>query len=122
MARTGTPTRSNTSGPDQPRDIGTGHAIPGTVRRKARIPPFWQHFLEMFAAMWIGMAAGKPVFLAITGLSSTRQASQLYPAQSCGLLGGRSGYHLPAVCQAHRPGEERREGLAAGRRRVDQCC
>jgi hypothetical protein len=82
MARTGTPTRSNTSGLDQPRDIGTGHTIPGTVRRKVRIPPFWQHFLEMFAAMWIGMAAGKPVFLAMTGLSSTRQASQLYPAQS----------------------------------------
>ena len=82
MARTYTPARSNISGLDQRQEIGPGHAIPGTVRHKVRISPFWRHFLEMFAAMWIGMAAGKPVFLAITGLSSTRQASQLYPAQS----------------------------------------
>ena len=81
MARTYTP-KNNTSRLDQRQDTGTDHAIPGTVRRKVRISPFWQHFLEMFAAMWIGMVAGKPVFLAITGLSSTRQASQLYPAQS----------------------------------------
>src|SRR5512135_3197313 len=87
MARTYTPTRDNNSGLDQRRDIGTGHAILGAVRRKVRIPPFWQHFLEMFAAMWIGMAAGKPVFLAITGLSSTRQASDLYPAQSVFSMG-----------------------------------
>jgi hypothetical protein len=82
MARTYTPTRDNNSGLDQRRDISTGHAILATVRRKVRISPFWQHFLEMFAAMWIGMAAGRPVFLAITGLSSTSQASRLYPAQS----------------------------------------
>ncbi len=82
MARTYTPSRSNTSGHDQRDDTGTGHAVPAAVRRAVRIPPFWQHFLEMFAAMWIGMAAGRPVFLAITGLSSTSQASRLYPAQS----------------------------------------
>jgi hypothetical protein len=82
MARTYTPTRDNNSGLDQRRDMSAGHPILATVRRKVRIPPFWQHFLEMFVAMWIGMAAGRPVFLAITGLSSTRQASDLYPAQS----------------------------------------
>jgi hypothetical protein len=82
MARTYTPIRSNIPGLDQRQDTGTHHAIPITVRRKVRIPPFWRHFLEMFAAMWIGMAAGDPVFLAVTGLSSTRQASHLYPAQS----------------------------------------
>src|SRR5262249_11882675 len=82
MARTYTPTRDNTSGADQRQDRGTGHPILGTARRRVRIPPFWRHFLEMFAAMWIGMTAGRPVFLAITGLSSTRQASDLYPAQS----------------------------------------
>jgi hypothetical protein len=78
MARTYTPTRSNIPGLDQRQDIGTAVA----VRRRVRISPFWRHFLEMFAAMWIGMAAGDPVFLAVTGLSSTRQASHLYPAQS----------------------------------------
>jgi hypothetical protein len=78
MARTDTPTRNNVSGLGQRRDKGTAVA----VRRRVRIPPFWRHFLEMFAAMWIGMAAGKPVFLAITGLSSAGQAYRLYPAQS----------------------------------------
>jgi hypothetical protein len=78
MARTYTPTRNNISGLDQRQDIGTAVA----VRRRVRISHFWLHFLEMFAAMWIGMVAGDPVFLAVTGLSSTRQASHLYPAQS----------------------------------------
>ena len=40
---------------------------------------FWQHFLEMFAAMWVGMIAGTAVFLAITGQPSPRQAALLYP-------------------------------------------
>jgi hypothetical protein len=78
MARIYTPTRNNISSLDQRQDIGTAVA----VRRRVRISHFWLHFLEMFAAMWIGMAAGDPVFLAVTGLSSTRQASHLYPAQS----------------------------------------
>lgn len=87
MARTYTPTRTNIPGLDQRQDLGTDHAIPITVRRKGRISPFWQHFLEMFAAMWIGMVAGDPVFLAITGLSSTSQATHLYPAQSVASMG-----------------------------------
>jgi hypothetical protein len=82
MARTYTPTRHNISGLDQRPDTGTRHAILTTLRHKVRIPPFWRHFLEMFAAMMIGMMVGKPVFLAITGLSSTAQAGRLYPWQS----------------------------------------
>jgi hypothetical protein len=78
MARTGTPTRSNIPGLDQRRDTGTAVSM----RHRRRISHFWLHFLEMFAAMWVGMAAGAPVFLAITGLPSARQASHLYPAQS----------------------------------------
>lgn len=78
MIPTNTRPSSNNSGLDQRRDIGTAVA----VKRRARISHFWLHFVEMFAAMWIGMAAGAPVFLAITGLSSARQASHLYPAQS----------------------------------------
>jgi hypothetical protein len=82
MVRTHTPSPASIPGLDQRRDTGTHQAIPAAIRRKVRIPPFWLHFLEMFVAMMIGMAAGKPVFLAITGLSSTSQASRLYPWQS----------------------------------------
>jgi hypothetical protein len=82
MARTYTPTRNTIPGLDQRRDAGTRHAILTTFRHKVRISPFWRHFLEMFAAMMMGMMAGKPAFLAITGLSSTDQAGRLYPWQS----------------------------------------
>ncbi len=81
MARTYTP-GNNVPGLNQRRDTGTRHAILTPLRHKVRISPFWRHFLEMFAAMMIGMMAGKPVFLAITGLSSTAQAGRLYPWQS----------------------------------------
>jgi hypothetical protein len=83
MVRTHTPSRASIPGLDQRRDTSTHPAILTTVRRKVRIPPFWRHFLEMLAAMMIGMAAGKPVFLAITGLSSTSQASRLYRGSRC---------------------------------------
>jgi hypothetical protein len=82
MARTYTPTRNNIPRLNQRRDTGTRPAILTTLRHKVRIAPFWRHFLEMFAAMMIGMMAGKPVFLAITGASSTAQAGRLYPWQS----------------------------------------
>ena len=82
MVRTYTPTKSNVSGLDQRRDIGTVRAMLATVRRKVRIPPFWLHFVEMFAVMWVGMAAGVRVYLAITGLSSYSQGLRLDPVPS----------------------------------------
>lgn len=82
MVRTYTPPTLDTSGFHQRRDVGTRHAILTAVRRRVRISPFWLHFLEMFAAMMIGMMAGRVVFLAVTGLSSTTQAGRLYPWQS----------------------------------------
>ena len=81
MTRIHAPTTDSISRPDQ-RQASTAHPSSAAVRRQLRIPPFWQHFLEMFAAMMIGMMAGKPVFLATTGLSSTSQAGRLYPWQS----------------------------------------
>jgi hypothetical protein len=82
MVRTHTPSRAGIPGLDQRREGGAHQAILTTVRHRVRISPFWRHFLEMFAAMMIGMAAGKPIFLAITGLSSASEAGRLYPAQS----------------------------------------
>lgn len=78
MVRIQAPTRNNVSGLDQRRDISAAAA----GRRKVRISPFWLHFLEMVAAMWIGMAAGVPIFLAIMGLSSYSQGLRLHPVPS----------------------------------------
>lgn len=82
MVRTDTPTRSDIARPDQRRQVSTAQPTSAAAMRKVRISPFWWHFLEMLAVMWIGMAAGMPVFRAINGLSSTSQAFQLYPWQS----------------------------------------
>ena len=112
MARTYTPTRNNISGLEQRRDAGTRHAILATVRRKVRISSFWRHFLEIFAAMWIGMMAGKPVFLAITGVSSTAQAGRLYPWQS--VLGMGLSMTVPMVAWMLFRGHGRRNSAEMG--------
>jgi hypothetical protein len=78
MVRIHAPTRNNVPGLDQRRDIGTAAAVP----RRVRISHFCLHFLEMFAAMAVGMAAGVPVFLAIAGLSSYSQGLRLHPVPS----------------------------------------
>ena len=78
MARTDTLTRSNISGPDQQRDVGTAAA----VKRTVRISHFWLHLLEMFAAMWVGMVAGVAVYLAVTGFPSYRQALLHHPVEA----------------------------------------
>jgi hypothetical protein len=82
MVRTDTPTRSNISHPDHRRQVSTAQPTSVAVRRKLRIPPFWLHFVEMFAAMWVGMAAGVRVYLTITGLSSYAQGLRLHPVPS----------------------------------------
>ena len=82
MVRIHAPTSNNASGLDQRRDMGTAAA----VRRRVRIPPFWLHFVEMFAVMWVGMAAGVGVFLAITGLSSYPQGLRLHPVPSLSVM------------------------------------
>ena len=78
MNRIHTATRGSITSPDQRPGIRRDLTTPA-ARGRAWILPFWQHFLEMFAAMWIGMVAGTAGFLAVTGQSSPRQAALLYP-------------------------------------------
>jgi hypothetical protein len=82
MVHSHTPTRTNVSHPDQRQQVSTAPPASVPVRRKLRIPPFWLHFVEMFAVMWVGMAAGVGVYLAITGLSSYAQGLRLDPVPS----------------------------------------
>lgn len=82
MTRIHTPTRSNVSRQDQRLRVEAVHPTAEAVARRLRISPFWRHFIEMFVVMWVGMIAGKPVFLAMYGLSSTEEAFRLYPWQS----------------------------------------
>ena len=64
-------------------------------RRKRRISPFWRHFLEMFAAMVVGMIATGAVFLSIVGLKSWGEVTAQYPTQA--LLAMAAGMTVPMV-------------------------
>jgi hypothetical protein len=86
MVHSHAPTRRNISHPGQRQQVSTAHPASPAVKRKVRIPPFWLHFVEMFAAMWVGMAAGVGVFLAITGLSSYSQGLRLHPVPSVSVM------------------------------------
>jgi hypothetical protein len=78
MSRIDTAIKRETSGLDQRQQVNTAHPNSVAVRR---IPPFWLHFVEMFAAMGVGMAVGMPIYRAVAGISSTEQY-RLYPVPS----------------------------------------
>lgn len=78
MERIHVPARNNVSGVGQRPDIGIAVA----VRRRTQISHFWRHFLEMFAAMWVGMVAGVAVYLAVTGFPSYSQALLHRPVEA----------------------------------------
>jgi hypothetical protein len=65
------------------------------VHRKRHLPAFWRHFLEMFAAMAVGMAATGAIFLSVVGLKSWDQVTLQYPTQA--LLAMAAGMTIPMV-------------------------
>jgi hypothetical protein len=77
MVRTDTHSRSNRSSLEQAQDTGTTVA----VGRRARTLHFGLHFVEMSAAMAVGMAAGMPIYRAVAGISSAEQY-RLHPVPS----------------------------------------
>ena len=95
MAHSHTPIRSDISGLDQRRDTGTDHRIPVAAPHKVRIPPFWRHFLQMLAAMVVGMIATGAIFLSVVGLKTWDQVTLQYPTQA--LLAMAAGMTIPMV-------------------------
>lgn len=67
----------------------------GATDRKRLVPPFWRHFLEMLAAMVVGMIATIAVFLSIVGLSTWDEVTSQYPTQA--LLAMAVGMTVPMV-------------------------
>ena len=60
------------------------------------LSPFWRHFLEMLAAMVVGMLVTGAIFLSIVGLKTWDEVTLQYPTQSllamaAGLLDGDVG-------------------------------
>jgi NhaP-type Na+/H+ or K+/H+ antiporter len=63
--------------------------------RKRRLSPFWRHFLEMLAAMAVGMVATGAIFLSIVGLKTWDQVTIQYPTQA--LVAMAAGMSIPMV-------------------------
>ena len=65
------------------------------IRHKRYLPPFLRHFLEMLAAMAVGMFATGAIFLSIVGLKTWEQVTIQYPTQA--LLAMAAGMSIPMV-------------------------
>jgi hypothetical protein len=62
---------------------------------RRRISPFWRHFLEMLAAMVVGMIATGAIFLFVVGLKTWDEVITQYPTQA--LLAMAVGMTVPMV-------------------------
>jgi hypothetical protein len=57
------------------------HTTGPATRRRARLSPFWRHFLEMLGAMILGMLIGAAIFLSIVQ-TTWDEALLQYPVQA----------------------------------------
>ena len=64
-------------------------------QHKPRISPFWRHFLEMLAAMVVGMIATGAIFVSVVGLKTWDEVTTRYPTQA--LLAMAVGMSVPMV-------------------------
>jgi hypothetical protein len=60
-----------------------------------RLTPFWRHYLQMVAAMMVGMVATGAIFLSVVGLRTWEEVTLRYPTQA--LLAMAVGMTLPMV-------------------------
>jgi len=72
-----------------------GSAKPSAVDHSRLVSPFWRHFLEMLAAMVVGMVATGAIFLSIVGLTTGDEVTSQYPTQA--LLAMAVGMTVPMV-------------------------
>ncbi len=79
---------------NEPGGAGSRHHAP-EVHHKRHLPAFWRHFLEMFAAMVVGMIAAAAIFLSVVGLKTWDQVLLQYPTQA--LLAMAAGMTIPMV-------------------------
>jgi cytochrome bd-type quinol oxidase subunit 2 len=94
MTQTRTPAKARP--PTAPAQRGSQpQARSPQVGRTRRLSPFWRHFLEMLAAMAVGMVATGATFLSIVGLKTWEEVTIQYPTQA--LLAMAAGMSIPMV-------------------------
>ena len=94
MPKVEVPTQDRLSATAQ--DEGRGPPVVMPAKERSRhVSPFWRHFLEMFAAMVVGMIATGAIFIAVVGLKTWDEVTTQYATQS--LLAIAAGMTLPMV-------------------------
>jgi hypothetical protein len=95
MTQTRIPTEAPAAAAEPAQQVDPPQARPPQVGRKRHLSPFWRHFLEMLAAMAVGMLATGAIFLSIVGLKTREQVTVQYPTQA--LLAMAAGMSIPMV-------------------------
>lgn len=79
MSQTHTVSSDPASGHDPGQTASRHQLVLAEVHHRRRLSHFWRHFLEMVAAMVVGMIATGAVFVSIVGLKSWDQVTTQYP-------------------------------------------
>jgi hypothetical protein len=95
MAQTDTLRRDPVSLSAVGEQMDTDPPMTPEARHKPRLTPFWRHFVEMIAAMVIGMIASGAIFLSFVGLKTWDEVTIQYPTQA--LLAMAAGMSIPMV-------------------------
>jgi hypothetical protein len=95
MAQTHTPVHDRVAAVAPVQQVSPPQTRSPKVGHKRHLSPFWRHFLEMLAAMAVGMIATGAVFLSVVGLKTWDQVTIQYPTQA--LLAMAAGMSIPMV-------------------------
>ncbi len=95
MAQARVSTEERFSGADLDREASKPLAISPGKQNKRRFAPFWRHYLQMAAAMVVGMIASGAIFVSIVGLKTWDEVTIQYPTQA--LLAMAAGMSIPMV-------------------------
>jgi hypothetical protein len=95
MAQTRAPTQARAASAEPAQQVDPAPARPPEVAHRRHLSPFWRHFLEMLAAMAVGMLATGAIFVSVTGLKTWDEVTVQYPNQV--LLAMAAGMSIPMV-------------------------
>jgi hypothetical protein len=95
MTQTRAPTKARAAQVEVAEQADPAQARPTEAGYKRYLSPFWRHFLEMLAAMVVGMIATGAIFLSVTGLKTWDEVTVQYPTQV--LLAMAAGMSIPMV-------------------------
>jgi hypothetical protein len=95
MAQTDTLSRVSAGRSGIEEAANTAQPITPEARHAPNLTPFWRHFLEMLAAMVVGMIATGAIFVSIVGLKTWDEVTTQYPTQA--LLAMAAGMTIPMV-------------------------